>query len=148
MSFIISRAGYNQYYFPLDVLITRAIMYLTRKFKCLFNEVRFNKDVTQDRIKLFLQSPESLFSFEAEREAAIPDIVTYIHKLCVVFTQVTDLMNHSFFIHFGRRFHLIWFDTTDIMRLFGGQNVHQLIHGIFEDCSGGLRSFGGFQDVM
>ena len=112
--------------------------------KCLINQAKLNKDVTYGKTKLFMQSPESLFRFEEEREAAIPDIVTYIHKLCVVFTQVTDLMNHSFFIHFGRRFHLIWFDTTDIMRLFGGQNVHQLIHGIFEDCSGGLRSFGGF----
>ena len=28
-----------------------------------------------------MQSPESLFSFEEEREAAIPDIVTYIQKI-------------------------------------------------------------------
>ena len=56
-------------------------------------------------------------------------------------------MNNSFFIHFFGSLHLIGLDTTDVMRLLGGQNVHQFIHGIFENGSGRLGSFGGFGDV-
>ena len=56
-------------------------------------------------------------------------------------------MNDTFFVHFRRRFDLIGFDTSHIMRLFRGQNVHQFIHGIFENGSGRLGSFGGFGDV-
>ena len=56
-------------------------------------------------------------------------------------------MNDTFFVHFRRRFDLIGFDTSHIMRLFRGQNIHQFIHGIFENGSGRLGSFGGFGDV-
>merc|ERR1712223_1405654 len=49
--------------------------------KCLINQAKLNKDVTYGKTKLFMQSPESLFSFEEQREAAIPAIVTYIQKI-------------------------------------------------------------------
>ena len=56
--------------------------------------------------------PESLFSSEEEREAAIPDIVTYIHKICVVFYPSNwfdeSLVLYPFWSQISS--HLVWYN--------------------------------------
>ena len=49
--------------------------------KVLINQAQLNNDVTYGKTKLFMQSPESLFRFEEDREKAIPGIVTFIQKI-------------------------------------------------------------------
>ena len=49
--------------------------------KVILKQQNLTQDVTFGLTKLFVQSPESLFHLEEEREKSLPQIVTFIQKI-------------------------------------------------------------------
>ncbi|XP_050418381.2 unconventional myosin-Id isoform X2 [Patella vulgata] len=48
--------------------------------KCIINEKGFQDDVKYGRSKIFIRSPQTLFSLEETRDAKIPTIVSFLQK--------------------------------------------------------------------